>query len=398
MFEDRLIQKILDAWIEKRNSARRQRITVAIPRYELIKNLVETAYLASIKTEEGRPLRFALVLADPDTSGYTGNIPVSVLRFGSPLQFSVESIVKLAPAFDPRISAIAVGLQKSGDQLMIWGIFTFISQAHRFNEVPVAFSDTFANPPDAFTLYIKEPGSLLIASFTDQIGWIIDGEFHVAAPTPFNSHSLGGFIIKRLFNQDLYKEYQGIYWQVYRDALSLLLSEASARGHGSTIILCDETQLQRRQGLFHPTYRFSEKIGLSRLFSYECSRDVEDIALGIKIRQVIHEKIQLLAQLAAIDGALILTTEMEPVAFGSKLNAERWAGLLVTGPDGWGQGAGSACDMNHKGTRHTSAVGFTGACEGSFAFVISQDGPVRAFHKVEEQILCWLDCNVSMFI
>jgi DNA integrity scanning protein DisA with diadenylate cyclase activity len=43
--------------------------------------------------------------------------------------------------------------------------------------------------------------------------------------------------------------------------------------------------------------------------------------------------------------------------------------------------------------RHNSALAFAGAVDGSIAFVISQDGPVRVFVKSDEStLLYWPDC------
>jgi hypothetical protein len=71
---------------------------------------------------------------------------------------------------------------------------------------------------------------------------------------------------------------------------------------------------------------------------------------------------------------------------------------LITGPDGFG-GGGEPFDLSKHGTRHNSAVDFVAAFPGSVVFVISQDGPIRAFAvKDATTILCWPDCRASMFI
>jgi hypothetical protein len=49
--------------------------------------------------------------------------------------------------------------------------------------------------------------------------------------------------------------------------------------------------------------------------------------------------------------------------------------------------------------RHNSAINFAAQCDGSTAFVISQDGPIRAFIRLnDETVLYWPDCTVSMFV
>ena len=108
---------------------------------------------------------------------------------------------------------------------------------------------------------------------------------------------------------------------------------------------------------------------------------------------------QRLAQLSAVDGALILTRELELVAFGAKLHVpNKWTGKTLEGPDGFGYPSRNAFAAQRYGTRHNSAINFAAECEGSTVFVISQDGPIRAFIRFnEDTVLYWPDCTVSMF-
>jgi hypothetical protein len=111
-----------------------------------------------------------------------------------------------------------------------------------------------------------------------------------------------------------------------------------------------------------------------------------------------REYLQRLAQLSVIDGALILTRELELVAFGSHIQAPKWTGRTLEGPNGRGYSSGNPFDAKRFGLRHNAAINFAGACEGSVVFVISQDGPVQAFTKSDQDtVLYWPDCTTSMF-
>jgi hypothetical protein len=120
---------------------------------------------------------------------------------------------------------------------------------------------------------------------------------------------------------------------------------------------------------------------------------------NITYKKLILEHIQRLAQFSTVDGALILTSELELVTFGAKLQAPPWEGQVLYGPDGWGNISGGTFPAQRHGTRHGSAINFAAACQGSIVFVISQDGPRRAFAKSDEgPVLCWPDCTESMFV
>jgi len=403
MLEDEIIRQIIDTWSLAQARLDGGRRHSPIPSFDHVKILVETAFLASLKREEDRPLHFALVLADPNTYIQDGNaaqIQTSLLHLNRPRPFSVDSIGKLAPALDPTLSGMAVGPTTAEGDLQIWGVFKYHPLSHRFNDVPIVLMEELAHHPDLLTVYAKRPGSLIIGRSHFQVGRVFDGRFSAATPTPFSSHSLGQYMINAIQNDPIYRQHEDIYWQAYRDAVDCLLSEAAARGHGSTIVFLDpdSARLDYCASSYVPRFELVERIGLRRLLSNEL-HESRDIGEGIARRKLIMERIQLFAQMAALDGALILTTGFDLVGFGATLSAPPWSKSTITGPDGSGQGGGQTFDPLPLGTRHNSAIAFAGACDGSFVFVISQDGPVRAFVRRDENtVLCWPDCGVSVFL
>ena len=103
--------------------------------------------------------------------------------------------------------------------------------------------------------------------------------------------------------------------------------------------------------------------------------------------------------MSAIDGALIITFGFEVVTFGATLTAPRSALVPVIGPDGYGNTRKTTFELDRYGTRHRSAFDFAAAHKGSLVFVISEDGPVRAFHRENDTTVhVWPDCTVSMFL
>lgn len=256
----------------------------------------------------------------------------------------------------------------------------------------------FSFSPDLLTIYAKSPGSLQIARSNSQIGRVVNGEFIQASPTPFTSLSLGQHLIKAIEGHDLWKRHGALYWNYYRDALDVLLSESSSKGHGSTVVLLNREKIDSYVQYFTPRYQFSECFSLERQFGNSLNNG-RDIISSIAWRKLILEKIEIFAQFSAIDGAIILTTDLELIAFGATLSAPPWAGPIITGPDGFGLHAGNNFDSQRLGTRHNSAIAFAGTCADSFVFVISQDGPVRAFMQNDKhEVVCWPDCTVSMFV
>jgi len=399
MIEDKIVQNIIDAWNADQTHQNRGKAAIPLLSFPQLKTAIETIFFASLKKEEDRSIRLAVVLASPEGIGSGEHqSPDSILHFRFRLPFAVDTLAKLAPALDPARSAIAVGPTTLNGDLEVWGIFTFTPKTHRFNEISTAIWGEINLSPDLLTIYTKSPGSLHISRSNSQIGRVLNGEFIQASPTPFTSHSLGQYLIKSIEGHDLWKRHGALYWQYYRDALDVLLSEAASKGHGSTIVLLDQKKNDSCTQYFIPRYQFSERFSLERLIDSTINnrRDTID---SMAWRKLILEKIEVFAQFAAIDGAIILTSNLELIAFGTTLSAPPWAGPIVTGPDGFGLNAGNNFDPQRLGTRHNSAIAFAGACADSFVFVISQDGPVRAFMRSDNnEVVCWPDCTVSMFV
>lgn len=96
--------------------------------------------------------------------------------------------------------------------------------------------------------------------------------------------------------------------------------------------------------------------------------------------------LQFVAQLSAIDGALIIDEKFEPLAVGAKLKAPPFTGYLCQGgkPESLVQATSDSV-----GTRHTSARNFVASSPGSMAFVISSDGPVTVLIGNQGQVAVW---------
>ncbi len=398
MFEDRIIQKIIETWSIDQAHPLRERIRIPLPSFDQIKRVIEIAYLASLEREEDRPVRFALVVVDPSIGNKTSAMkrpPDYLLHLETPLPMTVDSIVKLAPALDPGISAMAVGPAEDGEDMHIWGIFTFSSPSSSFAEIPMWVYGELAYRPDFFTVYANNAGSLLIARHHSQIGRILNGEFIPATPSPFTVKSLGHYMMMCIRDHSLFKEHGDAYWRIYRDTIELLLTEASARGHGSIFILVEPGGYSSEYIV--PRFSFRERITPQHLLE-ELLREDLDVPTSIAARKAVVDRVKFLAQLGTVDGAVLLTTELDLICFGATIMAPPYPGTIITGPDGFGEGGGEVLDPTRLGTRHNSAIAFAGAVKSSLAFVISQDGPARAFvQKDEHMLLYWPDCyNISM--
>jgi len=62
MFEEAIIQEIIEAWSANQAHPYRDRKQKPLPTPQDIRAILETAFLASIRHEEGRPVAFSITL------------------------------------------------------------------------------------------------------------------------------------------------------------------------------------------------------------------------------------------------------------------------------------------------------------------------------------------------
>src|SRR5437867_12341093 len=109
-------------------------IKAEIPDAATIDRIVNAAFWASLRREEGREPTISLAYLPPEAAG-------TALLVGRPLQLDPANLTKLAPAVER--PGIHPGVGKNGAELAVWGATRTI-------------------PPLCFVVEVIEPGLLVI--------------------------------------------------------------------------------------------------------------------------------------------------------------------------------------------------------------------------------------------
>lgn len=403
MFDSHIIKQVITLWNRTCHNQ------IASPPFLVIKNIMETVFLAGLNREEGRPVQVVVSLINPSDYKHRGPSSESVLLTLETRQpFNVNTLVKLASAFDPTTTALAVSqVSEKGYSLEIWGaIFTSIRGGGRFDPLILPPS-----PPEVLTVSTKKTGALSLYRGSEVIARFHAGKFSEPIPSPFSSNLMGWGLLRGIRSHPEFNRNGMYYWDVYRDFLTHLLIEASNRGVGGAIIWLPEKIIKTaHQGILprHTLAKSPEGVSLIEFLCQmehhkkKCQDDclhgrvttnpsiIENTILECKRRLVEHA--ELLAQLTCIDGALILSSRLKPLSFGSILAAPNWEGNTMHSQD---ENDTNLYPINlvRYGTRHNSAVNFIGWNPNAVAFVISQDGPIAGLtYKDEETVYWWPDC------
>ncbi|MGB4399732.1 MAG: putative sensor domain DACNV-containing protein [Daejeonella sp.] len=332
-------------------TAKGEKDLASVPSAYHVEQILDTAFWASLRREEGNSPKVSLAFLSPDQAG----LP---LRFEYKLTFSPNVLTKLGPGVER--PGVHLGVWYDQDGLYIWGT-------------------THKIPNYCFVLDVSEPGLLVIkhrrsngfGKFTnivvligDQIK-MVDESSRNLPDCPVLLTSLLGFTSASP-NHSV-------------NVLIQIATSMRAHKHGGTLLVVPSGTEAWKESIIHPMkYSISPAFsGLSDLMR----QDIENWSNGVWQGELSRE-IDSIAGLTAIDGATVITDKHEVVAFGAKIGrtegSARVERVLITEPIIGGEGVIVNPAMS-GGTRHMSAAQFVHDQKDAIALVASQDGIFTIF-------------------
>lgn len=321
---------------------------------EILSELIETAFWASLEKEEDRPLKFSIsyrCLVNDETN--SPNFDDSDLKFSQFKEFDVKHISKLAPAIADN-SSILVSIDEK-NTLKITGI-------SQYSFRPLEIS-------------VLDPGKLLIKYGYDNIAVISGSEVvFIRYSISVQTHK----IWTKLFSSN---DEQKPVWKDVRYSIILqTLREMRKLGHGGILILVPRNRKYKKsieEPIPYCTNGFF-KFGSETLDYVNKKKKENKDYYGDEISNLA----KYFAHLTAVDGAVLLTTKLDLIGFGvvikkSKKKLPTIYELNSLDHPEWFK---SVKELDHFGkTRHQSAANFAISQPDSVTFVVSQDGGVKAF-------------------
>jgi len=334
----------------------------SLPDTEAIAAIMEAAFWASLRREEGYIPRISLAFVSPDEAEQP-------MRLRQPLPLDPAALTKVAPAVAPAGIHLAVWREPQGT-LSVWGTVR-------------------ALPRLCFVLEVAAPGLLVVkhqrggvlGKFVnvavvegDQIK-IVDETASSLPDCPPLLTSLLGFDSPRS-------------WVDSVNILVQLAVAMRAHGRGGSMLIVPSSPSDWRDSIVHPisyetTPPFTELATLARETPDDNRRKLW--------REALDEAVNAVAYLTAVDGATVLSADYELLAFGAKIVRKKGSALVeqvaVTEPIEGGQ-AVVVNPSSLGGTRHLSASQFVHDQRSALALVASQDGrfTVFAWSPCEEMV------------
>jgi hypothetical protein len=385
---------------------------------ELLEEALSAAFQASLTTEEARPTRFRLLLTAPERLPESGvpNQGVLRLKLERSRLLSADELRRLAPAV-PFETALIAAYPEAG-KLRIWGV------AH---SGPGWLAPTWGGrsvvPNWTYDpiIHVTAPGKLAVRCAGKLIGAIERGVLVDAALDVFDSEWLPA-----LFAQER-EQIRAEHAASQASAPSPTHAEHSLVGKVGQHLLRRTIQLVRDQhhgGLLlfvkveerkapaeprglrlkyafeqdEPSHRYRQLLlrilGAVAATTSKATVGWADFAQNESqhlsaLEQEVFELSRVMANLSAIDGALVLDKSFGVLGFGAEVSAELPSPRRVFRALDTEGSERQEESVENVGTRHRAAYRFVTDNPAGLAVVISQDGGVSFVANREGEVVFW---------
>ena len=323
-----------------------------VPDERAIARMIDAAFWASLRREEGTEPKISLAFLTPEEAGH-------------PLV--LERRIPLDPAALTRLSAVVerpgihLGVSYQDGGLSVWGMVRTI-------------------PRYCLVVEVTEPGLLVIkhhrgetqAKFVNVA--VLQGDSVKIIDERASSLPDCPSLLTSLLAFDSPSTWSGTVNVLVQIAVSM-----RAHGRGGVLLVVREGTDEWRHSIVHPpTYEVSPPFNELALLAPGAADGVSQRAW----REELNRAVDAVASLTAIDGATVMTSGYQVLAFGAKV-ARRKGGtqieqLTLTEPIE-GTGAVVLPPGEIGATRHLAGAQFVHDQRDSMALVASQDGRFTVF-------------------
>ncbi|HLK40361.1 MAG TPA: hypothetical protein VKU41_26600 [Polyangiaceae bacterium] len=378
---------------------------------ELLLEALSVAFQASLTSEEGRPARFRLLLTPLDElpEGGVPNEGVLRLTFDPSRPLHADELRRLSPSVPFESSLI--GAQPEDGRLRIWGI------AH---SGPAWLAPTWGgrNVVPNWTydpiIHAAGPGQLAVRCAGKMVGGLERGELVDAHLDVFDSEWLPALFARErevVVAQHAAVQAQSasptaaegslvgrVGQQMVRRTIQLI---RGAR-HGGMVLVTpgpvDGLRLKYRFGQDEPARRYRTLLfrildalaAATSKSSVDWADFVADRSENLsRLEHSVFEMSRVIANLTAVDGAVVLDKRLALVGFGAEVSAELpsptsvWRARDREGLDR------EPYDVESVGTRHRAAFRFVHDHPEGLALVVSHDGGVSFVANREGEVVVW---------
>jgi hypothetical protein len=426
-FPDDLARHVSERWESFRS---RTAEPPPLPAREDLRHILATAFFASLEREEGRPVRFVLCCS-PDVDvlrdGFGETVPVVPLK--APRAVTVEAIRSLAPAVSPANAAILVRFPAEAGGSGRCEVAGVLHVGEHVARARSGRSFYYRPAPYALIVEVLDAGELNVYQGGARLASMKAGrlqDLHAYSAVEFVPLSFILMSGDRAFRgrmaapaHEAVRDTSDFEWSALLNTILCIINGVRAHGHGGTVLLTApgaERALPVRAKFAVDEHesllaeRFVEFLNTRHVLTEARLHDPRgpsvfgiDAALShlqnaaFAAEENLADAADVVAGLTAVDGALVLTSDLRVPGFGAEIVLD--AGQPVTAYEVTDHGQAPATlptvDSESFGMRHRSALRCVSVADQTAAFVVSQDGGVSLFWKQDGRVLMKRNVNTA---
>lgn len=400
-----------------------------LPRLSHLRHILSTAFFASLEREEGRDLRFLLCCA-PDVDDLRDGLgeAVPVVGLAAPRPLTVEVLRALGPAVSPDNAALLVrcppgredpGACEVAGILHIGSHLAMARSGRSFYYRPAPYA-LLVDVRAAGELHVYQGGrkvaALRAGRLHDQMAFSVLEFLPVSDLLSRGQAALQPRIITA--EHEPARERSDFEWTALLNTILCIVNGIREHGHGGTLLLVapgaertlpvrtkfgvmeDGSVLAHRfVDFLNARHRFTEARWQARRLAPLPEPDMALSPLQNAVFQTeedLADAADVAAGLSAVDGALLLTSDLRVLGFGAEIVLDAAQRAIAYEPTGRDRPADlPEVDSESFGMRHRSALRCVGVATGTAAFVVSQDGMVSFFWKKDDRVFLKRNVNTA---
>ena len=399
--------------------------TVPLPEPAVLEHVLSVCYQASLLREEGRSTTFRVAVSGPGTFARASGPPAGLHRLllTEPRPFDEHELRRLAPAAGFQSSLIGAELGDD-DRPQIWGL---IHSGPRWLQSVRGGREVRQVIPPVLMIAVTGPGRVLVSRGVATIAEMSHGSLGTPGMDVLNAAWMSTIFAEARDAQStagVAGQQQSVvgsaqvdptFWPLLtQHVLRRVLATIRGAQHGGTLLLLPPSQTanvvtsDRHLSL---KYRFRDEEPRRRILTltvaiiselaalhpasagdglvhwpeYEHSHAPQLAALDEALFEVAH----LVAALAEVDGAVVMTSGLELLGFGGEIAGDLPEVEMVAQALTLDATQREWVRTDRVGTRHRSAYRLCQAVRGAIAVVISQDGGLRFVRWHDDAVTYW---------
>jgi hypothetical protein len=410
-----LAKQIVSRWKADSNVGK------TLPPEEALASLLSEAYQASLLREEDRAVICRLILVDPsELSGEEGPPNgLHVLKFREERPLNEDEIRRLSPTATFYRTLIGVSWD-SNKGFLIWGIVN--SGSRWINQTD---GGRLRSPvvPDRLIIHIRGPGSLIALRGENRVATLLKGKLQGHGFNIYEASWLASlqerfarWVLHECFNAGhrLGAEVELDFSRMLaQNVMRRVISQVRRARHGGMLIIIaspnwgllvrpdgpicpkywiEDTKARRRyRELLFAAVRTLSEVGPLHGFGrvgWKEYQEIRDDRLA-DLDEAIFECAHLLADLMAVDGALVLTAARDIIGFGAEIHVPTRENEIVHRALDIEATQVVAERADKAGTRHRAAYRLARDHPECMIIVVSQDGSVRYVGNPNGKVTYW---------